>query len=138
MYWNSAGSKKKMYKDWKPPTGISQTTFENWMEIAVKGQNNSQENRVHQYFRVSSDMGSPWLYEELPFQAKRVIIYRKSQSKGIHCRFGMRVLSLKLTSTEVATVLEIGGMRRWILTHPISARICTCYLVATPQVDIAK
>ena len=121
MYWNSAGSKKKTYKDWKPPTGISQTTFEKWMEIAVKGQNVSQENRIHQYFRVSSDMGSPWLYDELPFfkPKESLFIVNPREQRGIHCRFGMRsIIAEAHFDGSRNSVVEIGGMRRWILAHP--------------------
>ncbi len=121
MYWNSGGAKKKQYKDWKPPTGIAQTTFEKWMEVAVKGQNISQEDRIHQYFRVSSDMGSPWLYDELPFfkPKESLFIVNPREQRGIHCRFGMRsIIAEAHFDGSRNSVVEIGGMRRWILAHP--------------------
>ena len=89
------------------------------MEIAVKGQNISQENRVHQYFRVSSDMGSPRLYEELPFfKPKESLFIVNPRAKGIHCRFGMRSIIAEAHFDGSRIGVVIGGMRRWILTHP--------------------
>ena len=122
MYWNSGGQRSKAkLKDWKQPTKMSSTTFEQWMEVAVKGQNVSLDSRKHEYFRVSSDMGSPWLYEELPFfkPVKSLFMVQPSEQRGIHCRFGMRsVIAEAHFDGSRNAVVEIGGMRRWILAHP--------------------
>jgi hypothetical protein len=73
MYWRGGGGGTSLRsgKKWKPPTGSTSVTFDQWLETAVKGQNISLEEREHQYFRVSSDSpGNEWLYDELPFFAK--------------------------------------------------------------------
>lgn len=123
MYWNSGGGQrsKAKLKDWKQPTKMSSTTFEQWMEVAVKGQNVSLDSRKHEYFRVSSDMGSPWLYDELPFfkPVKSLFMVQPAEQRGIHCRFGMRsVIAEAHFDGSRNAVVEIGGMRRWILAHP--------------------
>ena len=68
MYWRGGSNAvNKDGKKWKPPTGLVSLTFEDWIETAVKGQNKTLDDRTHQYFRVSSDMGNEWLFDELPF-----------------------------------------------------------------------
>jgi hypothetical protein len=64
MYWHNAGPgflRSNVGKTWTPPTEVISIQFEKWLELAVKGQNKTMEDREHQYFRVSSDMGNPWL-----------------------------------------------------------------------------
>ena len=95
MYWNNARGnflRTEKGKKWKPPTDIISAQFENWLELAVKGQNKTLENRTHQYFRVSSDAGNEWLFNELPFfkPTKSLFLVDPREQKGIHCRFGMR------------------------------------------------
>lgn len=126
MYWRGTsgggkslrgGSKQK----WKPPTSIINTRFEDWLELAVKGQNKTLEDRTHQYFRVSSDIGNEWLSDELPFfkPKKSVFLVNPKEQHGIHCRFGMRsVIAEAHFDGSRNSVVEIGGLRRWILTHP--------------------
>jgi len=125
MYWrggshggflrNPDGSK------WSPPTGLASLTFEEWLETSVKGQNVSLENRVHQYFRVSSDSDTNWLFDELPFfkPKKSLMMVEPREQRGIHCRFGMRsVIAEAHFDGSRNAVVMIGGLRRWILTHP--------------------
>lgn len=95
MYWNNARGnflRSEKGRKWKPPTEIVSSQFEKWLELAVKGQNKTLEDRTHQYFRVSSDAGNPWLFDELPFfkPVKSMFIVDPGEQKGIHCRFGMR------------------------------------------------
>lgn len=124
MYWRGGASSFFRGPDgskWKPPTKIISTTFRNWLELAVKGQNQSLEYRTHQYFRVSSDTGNEWLFNELPFfQPKEsLFMVEPSEQRGIHCRFGMRsVIAEAHFDGSRNMVAMIGGMRRWILTHP--------------------
>jgi hypothetical protein len=92
MYW-SGGKKSNTYKEWKPPTGIDQYTFEDWLEVAIKGQNMSMEDRDHLYFRASGGgRDDSWVFDELPFfqPKKQLFIVQPNQQRGIHCRFGMR------------------------------------------------
>ena len=52
MYWNNARGnflRTPKGKQWKPPTDIVSSQFENWVELAVKGQNITLENRTHRY-----------------------------------------------------------------------------------------
>jgi hypothetical protein len=122
MYWNTGGHKgKSKSAGWTAPTTMATTSFEQWMEVAVKGQNITLENRDHQYFRVSSDMGSPWLFDELPFfePKKSLMMVEPKEQRGIHCRFGMRsVIAEAHFDGSRNAVVEIGGLRRWILAHP--------------------
>ena len=106
---------------WEPPTGIVQETFEDWLQIAVTGQNMSIEERTHQYFRVSSDLNNEWLFDELPFFQPKpsLMIIEPREQRGIHCRFGMRnvIAEAHFDGSRNAAV-QLGGLRRWILAHP--------------------
>lgn len=124
MYWRQAkGSFLRTAEGagWKPPTSIVSTSFAEWLEFAVKNQNKTLDEREHQYFRVSSDMGNSWLYDELPFfkPKKSLMMVEPREQKGIHCRFGMRsvIAEAHFDGTRNA-VVELAGMRRWIMTHP--------------------
>lgn len=120
MYWNGGGKFLRGQK-WEPPTGLAQVKFEDWLELAVKGQNKSLETREHQYFRVSSDMGNNWLYDELPFfkPKQSLIMVTPSEQRGIHCRFGMRsIIAEAHFDGSRNFCAALGGMRRWILAHP--------------------
>lgn len=95
--------------------------FSTWIQTAVSSQNLSMEEREHQYFRVSSDTGNAWLFDELPFfQPKRsLFIVEPKAQRGIHCRFGMKsIISEAHFDGSRNMVALLGGMRRWILTHP--------------------
>jgi hypothetical protein len=122
MYWRHVGgSFLRGNKNWKPPTSVISTKFEQWLELAIKGQNKTLEDRQHQYFRVSSDAGNDWLYKELPFfqPKKSVFIVNPKDQRGIHCRFGMRsVIAESHWDGSRNAVVMLGGMRRWILAHP--------------------
>lgn len=123
MYWHSSGHFEGKEK-WKAPTGLIQVSFENWLETAVKGQNRSLEERTHQYFRVSADSekgSNGWLFNELPFfrPKKSLMMVEPDEQRGIHCRFGMRsVIAEAHFDGSRNAVVMLGGMRRWILTHP--------------------
>ena len=56
MYW-TGGKKISKTKNWKPPTGVAQVSFQDWLDIAVPGQNKSLEDasKIHQYFRVTAE-----------------------------------------------------------------------------------
>jgi hypothetical protein len=113
--FNPDGSK------WKPPTGEIQVSFEEWLKVAVKGQNLTNEERQHQYFRVSSDMGNPFIFDELPFfkPKKSFFIVEPRQQQGIHCRFGMKgVIAEAHFDGSRNMIAQMAGLRRWILTHP--------------------
>jgi len=122
MYWRGGSNIiEKNGQKWKPPTGLVSLTFEDWIETAVKGQNKSLDSRVHQYFRVSSDMGNEWLFDELPFfqPEKSLMLVDPKEQRGIHCRFGMRsVIAEAHFDGSRNAVVMLGGLRRWILTHP--------------------
>lgn len=123
MYWTGGKSNRYLRngKKWTPPTGVSSRKFEDWLEKAVKGQNVSIEERVHEYFRVSSDMGNDWLFDELPFfkPKKNFYMVEPREQRGIHCRFGMRsIISEAHFDGSRNFAVSFGGMRRWILTHP--------------------
>ena len=122
MYWHNKQTKYlRNGKKWSPPTGLTQVTFEKWLELAVKGQNKTLEDRTHHYFRVSSDMDNKWLFNELPFfkPEPSLFIVEPKEQRGIHCRFGMRsVIAEAHFDGSRNAVVMLGGMRRWILTHP--------------------
>jgi hypothetical protein len=121
MYWRKTFFRNPDGSVWKPPTSVIDTTFEDWVGMAVKGQELSLEERTHQYFRVSSDMGNPWLFDELPFfqPVKSLFIVKPKEQRGIHCRFGMRsVIAEAHFDASRNFIAMLGGMRRWILTAP--------------------
>jgi hypothetical protein len=123
MYWHGGGNNFRLPngQKWEPPTGIEQETFEAWLELAVKGQNKTTEARTHEYFRVSSDLHNEWLFEELPFFKPRpsLMIVDPREQRGIHCRFGMRnVIAEAHFDGSRNAVVMLGGLRRWVLTHP--------------------
>ena len=121
MYWSGSRSNPK-YKDWKPPTGVASYSFEDWLEVAVKGQNKSIEERKHLYFRASGGgRDDSWVYKELPFfqPKKSLFMVSPRDQRGIHCRFGMRdVVAEAHFDGSRNFIAMIGGLRRWILTHP--------------------
>lgn len=119
MYWS--GGRKTSLRNWQPPTEVVSERFKDWLEIAVRGQNQTLESRKHEYFRVSSDSNNEWLYDELPFfkPQKSLFIVEPREQRGIHCRFGMRsVISEAHFDGSRNSVAMLGGLRRWILTHP--------------------
>jgi hypothetical protein len=124
MYWRGGASSFFRNSDgskWKPPTDVISVTFEKWLEVSVKGQNISLDNRTHQYFRVSSDVGNSWLFEELPFfrPKKSLMMVDPREQRGIHCRFGMRsVIAEAHFDGSRNSVVMLGGLRRWILASP--------------------
>eukprot|EP01035_Chromulina_nebulosa_P026497 gene26497-34697_t len=124
MYWRGYAKKNLKGSDgkpWSPPTDVISITFEKWLEIAVKGQNSTLEDRTHQYFRVSSDQANMWLFDELPFfkPAKSLFLVDPTQQRGIHCRFGMRsVIAEAHFDGSWNSVVMLGGLRRWILASP--------------------
>ena len=106
---------------WVQPTHEIHTSFEDWLKVAVQGQNATTEERKHQYFRVSSDMGNPFIFDELPFfkPVKSFFIVEPRQQQGIHCRFGMKgVIAEAHFDGSRNSVAQMAGLRRWILTHP--------------------
>lgn len=92
MYWSNRGGKK----NYIPPTGTAEVTFQDWLNTAVIGQNKSIESAVHQYFRVTAlsarDKKTGWLFDELTFfqPKKNLFMVEPSEQRGIHCRFGMK------------------------------------------------
>lgn len=141
MYWHGGANKfasgpggKK--KAWKQPTKVTSRKFEEWLEHAVKNQNKSVTEREHEYFRVSSDMGNPWLFKELPFFQPKESIYivNPREQRGIHCRFGMRgVIAEAHWDGSRNAVVMLGGMRRWVLTHPDQCKVMHMYLNGHPS-----
>ena len=130
MYFK--GGKSKMVKSfngtnvhWDPPTKPVQITFEDWLKLAVKGQGiNRNEEREHMYFRVTAQAKSSangWLFNEIGiFQPREsfFMVEPKAQ-RGIHCRFGMRsIIAENHYDGARNFVIEVGGLRRWILSHP--------------------
>lgn len=123
MYWRGGGGflRNPDGSKWNPPTGTASVTFEEWLEVSVKGQNKSLDDRLHQYFRVSSDANNEWLFDELPFfQPKEsLMMVNPREQRGIHCRFGMRsVIAEAHFDGSRNAIAMLGGLRRWILTHP--------------------
>jgi hypothetical protein len=110
--------------DWTPPTKPIQISFGDWLKVAVTGQNMSLEEREHIYFRVTAPSVSgpnSWLFEELSwFQPKpSFFVVKPSDQRGIHCRFGMRsIIAESHYDGSRNFVVGLGGMRRWILSHP--------------------
>mmetsp|Transcript_26027 Transcript_26027/g.43360 ORF Transcript_26027/g.43360 Transcript_26027/m.43360 type:complete len:216 (-) Transcript_26027:197-844(-) len=138
MYWSAKRKYSAANKNWKPPTGSVQTTFDDWLRLAILNHNKSLSEREHQYFRVSAtERGSRnWLAKELPFfkAVESLLMVDPTQQKGIHCRFGMRsVIAEAHFDGARNSVVELGGMRRWILTHPDQCENMHMYLKPHPS-----
>jgi hypothetical protein len=139
MYWNggpkkAAAARKissnlndgKEEQPWRPPTEISETSFEDFVETAVKGQNQTLEGRNYKYFRVTSEGNNNdqnyWIQKELPFfgsNKESLIIKEPNEKRGIHCRFGMRAVTAETHyDGSRNSIVQLGGMRRWIMFHP--------------------
>lgn len=94
MYWKHTRNEQNFQgqdgNPWKPPTGDVQMTFGEWVEKAVRGHNETIENRDHYYFRISSSDPTSWVFQELPFfqPKKSLFIVEPEEQRGIHCRFG--------------------------------------------------
>jgi hypothetical protein len=121
MYW-SGGKTSRQYPQWKPSTAVAKYTFRQWLEAAVHGQNRSLNNREHLYFRATGGgADDAWIFKELPFfqPRKQLFMPQPSQQRGIHCRFGMRNVVAKAHFDGSRNAIAIiGGLRRYILTHP--------------------
>ena len=90
MYWMNARQpflRTEVGKKWKPPTDVVEMTFEKWLEHAIKGQNKTLDNRVHEYFRVSGNDKNrdTWIFDELPFfkPKKNLFIVEPNEQRGI-------------------------------------------------------
>jgi hypothetical protein len=121
MYWRGGGMNLRKNRGWKAPTSITTMKFQQWLQLAIEGQNKTLAERTHRYFRVSSDMENDWLSNELPFfkPKKNLFLVNPNEQHGIHCRFGMRsVIAEAHFDGSRNAVVEIGGLRRWILAHP--------------------
>lgn len=123
MYWSGPKNHHRLRNGqlWSPPTDVIQTTFQEWVDLAIQGQNETLEDRKHEYFRVSSDMNNDWLFDELPFFKPKpsMFIVDPAEQRGIHCRFGMRGVTAEAHfDAGRNAVVMLGGMRRWILAHP--------------------
>ena len=129
MYFREGGKKK--VKDingtltkWVPPTSSVQITFEDWLKVAIQGQTAPLETREHIYFRVTApNLHGPngWIFDELSiFQPKKsFFMVNPSKQRGIHCRFGMKsVIAECHYDASRNMVAMLGGLRRWILSHP--------------------
>lgn len=110
---------------WEPPTKTVKINFEDWLKIAVSGQAMEvNEQREHIYFRVTSPAKSGrngWLFEETEiFKPKKsFFMVEPEEQRGIHCRFGMRsIIAENHYDGSRNFVIEVGGLRRWILSHP--------------------
>ena len=118
MYFHGRG---KHLKGWKPPTGKTKLTFNEWLLKAKQGHNMTLDEREHLYFRVSSTGSSHFLFDELPFYrpVPSLFIVDPKGQRGIHCRFGMKnVIAEAHYDGSRNMAASLGGMRRWILAHP--------------------
>ena len=124
MYWKKPRGnflRSDKGKLWKQPTDVKDVRFADWIASAAENQNKSLSQRDHQYFRVSSDAGNNWLFDELTFfkPVKSLMLVDPREQKGIHCRFGMRsVIAEAHFDGSRNSVVGLFGLRRWILTHP--------------------
>jgi hypothetical protein len=124
MYWTHAKQSwlgTEEAKGWQEPTEVISTRFQDWIHLAQTEHNESLVNREHQYFRVSSDGKNSWLFDELPFfkPVKSIFLVNPKQQRGIHCRFGMRsIIAEAHFDGGRNAVVQLGGLRRWILAHP--------------------
>jgi hypothetical protein len=124
MYWNKprGGFKKTSEgKNWIEPTEHVPMQFQTWLDLAVREHNHSLTEREHMYFRLNSLSDSKFLFDELPFfkPEKNLFLVDPDQQRGIHCRFGMRSVAAEAHFDAARNaVVQLGGLRRWIMTHP--------------------
>mmetsp|Transcript_20564 Transcript_20564/g.20683 ORF Transcript_20564/g.20683 Transcript_20564/m.20683 type:complete len:836 (+) Transcript_20564:269-2776(+) len=113
-------------KAWEEPTKEVMKTFDEFLETAIAGQNQTLEEREHLYFRVTAmspgrNEPNSWVFDELPFfQPKEsLFIVDPEEQRGVHCRFGMKaVIAEPHYDGSRNSVAMLGGLRRWVMTHP--------------------
>jgi len=136
MYWSKPGKRQRkngdVPPDWKPPTEMQRTTFDQWLGHAnVTDEELLQPDRDHWYFRLigCGEMGdcdrdsSEYLFDELPFfqprEENELYMVEPKKQKGIHCRFGMKgVIAENHFDGSRNMIVVLGGERRYILSHP--------------------
>lgn len=131
MYWKPPSSKflrNSESKNWEEPTKVVRRSLPQWLDLAVKGQSEEDnEKRDHEYFRLNSDPDNYWIYDDLPFfnpddsfsSEPFPFLVDSRQQRGIHCRLGMKsIIAEAHFDASRNMVVELAGLRRWILAHP--------------------
>jgi len=129
MYYNR-GVKKETPEDWIAPTGTTHVTLDEYLELTEKNDRKAMEDREYVYFRVSGSDGAgrgkgmnEWLYDDLklfsPGNRGNLVMIEMSRQKGIHCRLGMAgVIAEDHYDGSRNTIVQLRGLRRWIMSHP--------------------
>jgi hypothetical protein len=103
MYWLNR-KKDTPPPDWKKPTTMLRMTYEEWLNRAnITDESLLGPDKAHYYYRLigCGEMGqhgecdagsSEYLFDELTFFQPRPSLYivEPHQQRGIHCRFGMK------------------------------------------------
>ena len=131
---------------WKPPTKMIHLTYAEWLKHAnITDESLLGPDNPHWYFRLigcglmkdtpagagQCDPDSEYLFDELPFfQPKpgQLYLVEPEAQKGIHCRFGMKgVIAENHFDASRNAITVLGGLRRYILSHPKHCRNMALY-----------
>ena len=121
MFWKS-----KPYLNFKKPTEYIQMSFDQWLSLAKKADQEKLSSEVeHYYFHKSEVIGSP----RSTFVGRDLNIFTPSTenffvtnlrlNKGIQCRFGMRgIIAETHYDSGRNMIAMLRGKKRYILTPP--------------------
>ena len=146
LYFHDSLFSSNAPKDWTPPTTGSRSSFSSWRTQAIAAQNRSLREYAPEYMSLSSDLGNPWLFDELPFfrPFKSLFMIDPVEQRGIHCKFGMKgIIAEAHYDCSRNSVAMIGGLRRWMLMRPDQCENLHVYPPSHPsgrhsQVDFSK
>jgi len=122
---------------WSPPTDIQKLTFDDFMHLALEGEEfDKRLDSEYFYFRVG-DAEAPFIRDEdLTIFNGDVNLFMKDPNgqRGIHCRFGMRsVIAESHYDSTRNFVAQIGGARRWIMSRPEECKRMYLYPMDHPS-----
>ena len=98
MYWSNPRNRRGLEPEgWKPPTEVTQMTYEDWLTNANTTDDKLGPEQDHWYFRLIGCGGykdcdkqsSEFLFDELPYFRPKESLYivDPDQQKGKHCVF---------------------------------------------------
>jgi hypothetical protein len=120
MYYRLGKRKRRELNGYAPPTESERWTYAHWLHEARAARNISA-GEEHYYFRVSDTDNEVVRQDVSIFKKDQPTLFMKepSESRGIHCRFGMRgVIAEGHFDASRNMVGLVSGTRRWILAHP--------------------
>lgn len=145
MFWRTKNLRSTP-TGWKPPTENVKLNFKEWYAHAkeleaLPNRSKYHVNKEHWYFRLNADydLANQYVFDELPIFIPDVdhpteFMVQPEQQRGINCRFGMRgVVAESHFDSSRNWIVLMGGMRRYILSHPSQCKNLELYPVSHPS-----